>query len=104
MTFEDALENVVFNIVNVSCPHPSSLPTYSFMTVLSCRQYCGRVPGAVQGAGPQGGVRQEGEAAEHAEGARGGRGPRDQGFLHKVREDQETVRILPFKGKRQTGN
>ena len=70
------------------------------MAVLTCRQYCGRVPGAVQGAGPQGGVRQEGEAAEHAEGARGGRGPRDQGFLHKVREDQEIVRILPFKGKR----
>ena len=73
------------------------------MTVLSCRQYCGRVPGAVQGAGPQGGVRQEGEAAEHAEGARWGRRPRDQGFLHKVREDKETVRILPFKGKRLNG-
>ena len=55
--------------------------------------------GSRSGAGPQGGVRQEGEAAEHTEGARGGRGPRDQGFLHKVREDQETFRILPFKGK-----
>ena len=97
MTFEDALGNVVFNIVNVSCPHPLSNTTYSIM---SCRQYCGRVPGAVQGAGPQGGVRQEGEAAEHAERARWGRRPRDQGFLHKVREDKETVRILPFKGKR----